>query len=52
MEDYKSLIEQYLQNVSSKQNRDNTKFWENANEPYLVERWRGRSVRKEIRHLL
>lgn len=47
MKDYKALLEQYLQNVNSKQNRDNKKYWENANEPYLAERWRGRSARKE-----
>jgi uroporphyrinogen-III decarboxylase len=46
MKDYKPLLEKYLQIVNSKQNQDNKKYWENANEPYLVERWRGRSTRK------
>jgi uroporphyrinogen-III decarboxylase len=47
MKNLKGLLEQYLKNVNSKENQGNKKYWENANEPYLVERWRGRSARRE-----
>jgi hypothetical protein len=47
MKEVKSLIEKYLEIVNSKQNQENKKYWENADEPYLVERWRGRSLRRE-----
>jgi len=47
MKEYKALLEKYLLIVNSKQNQDNRKYWENADEPYLIERWRGRSARKE-----
>lgn len=47
MEDLKALIEQYLNVVNSAENQKNKQYWENANEPYLAERWRGRSLRKE-----
>lgn len=47
MSEIKPLLEQYLKIVESKENQDNKKYWENADEPYLAERWRGRSLRKE-----
>lgn len=47
MKEVKSLVEKYLEIVNSKQNQENKKYWENADEPYLVERWRGRSLRRE-----
>jgi hypothetical protein len=47
MKEIKMLIEKYLEIVNSKQNQENKKYWENADEPYLVERWRGRSLRRE-----
>jgi len=47
MKDIKPLLEKYLEIVDSKQNQENKKYWENADEPYLAERWRGRSARKQ-----
>lgn len=40
------LLEKYLQIVHSDRNRENRKYWDNWNERYLVERWRGRSNRR------
>lgn len=39
------LIEKYLKIVNSQKNKENKKYWDNADERYLVERWRGRSNR-------
>ncbi|MDD5017424.1 MAG: uroporphyrinogen decarboxylase family protein [Eubacteriales bacterium] len=47
MEELKTLLEKYVNIVYSKQNQENKKYWENADEPFLAERWRGRSLRKE-----
>ncbi|MFH1006321.1 MAG: uroporphyrinogen decarboxylase family protein [Candidatus Latescibacterota bacterium] len=47
MREIKALLEHYLEIVHSKQNQENKKYWENADEPYLAERWRGRSLRRE-----
>lgn len=47
MKDIKPLLEKYLQIVNSKENQDNKKYWANADEPYLIERWRGISARRE-----
>ena len=47
MDDIKALLEQYIKVVDSAENQKNKQYWENANEPYLAERWRGRSLRKE-----
>ena len=46
-EKIKPLLEKYLEIVNSEENQNNRKYWENADEPYLAERWRGRSARKE-----
>jgi len=46
MKEVKPLLEKYLEIVNSRQNRENKKYWENADEPYLAERWRGRSLRR------
>ncbi|MDW7657878.1 MAG: uroporphyrinogen decarboxylase family protein [Bacillota bacterium] len=47
MQDIRQLLEQYVQIVESPRNQVSRKYWENADEPYLAERWRGRSRRKE-----
>ena len=39
------LIEKYLEIVDSPKNKENKKYWDNADERYIVERWRGRSNR-------
>jgi uroporphyrinogen-III decarboxylase len=44
MEDIRSLLESYLSVVGSKRNQANKQSWENADERYLHERWRGRSL--------
>ena len=41
------MLEKYLTIANSADNQNNKKYWENANEPYLIERWRGRSLRRE-----
>ncbi len=46
MNDIKPLLEKYLEIVDSEQNQNNKKYWENADEPFLAERWRGRSAVK------
>lgn len=46
MREIKSLLEQYLEIVNSDENKANIKYWDNAREPYLVERWRGISSRR------
>ncbi len=40
------LTNKYLDIVNSEKNRENKKYWDNADERYLVERWRGRSSRR------
>lgn len=47
MEDLKALLAKYSEVVNSAENQKNKQYWENANEPYLAERWRGRSLRRE-----
>ena len=47
MKDVRPLLDKYLEIVNSKQNQENKKYWENADEPYCAERWRGRSLRRE-----
>lgn len=47
MREIRPLLEAYLEIVNSRQNQENKKYWENADEPYLAERWRGRSLRRE-----
>ena len=46
MENISQLLEQYLAVVQSDKNQRNRIYWENADEPFLNERWRGRSARK------
>lgn len=45
-EDTKKLIERYLEIVESPKNKKNKEYWDNGDERYLIERWRGRSNRK------
>ena len=45
-DDIKPLLERYLEIVESPKNQNNRKYWDNADERYIVERWRGRSNRK------
>jgi hypothetical protein len=47
MKDVKPLLDKYLEIVNSKENQKNKLYWENSNEPYLAERWRGRSLKRE-----
>lgn len=47
MKEIKNLLEKYLEIVTSEENKNNMKYWENADEPFFYERWRGRSLRKE-----
>ena len=46
VEETKVLIERYLEITESAKNQKNREYWENADEPYLLERWRGRSARR------
>jgi uroporphyrinogen-III decarboxylase len=41
------LLQRYAEIADSERNQKNRQYWENSGEPYLVERWRGRSLRKE-----
>jgi hypothetical protein len=45
MRDCQELLARYQEIVHSPRNRQNRRYWENTEEPYLVERWRGRSLR-------
>lgn len=47
MKDIDTLLATYLGIVHSQRNQDNKRYWANADEPYLAERWRGRSLRRE-----
>ena len=47
MTDISMLLERYVEIVNCPKNQKNKKFWENSKEDYLVERWRGRSLRRE-----
>lgn len=46
MRNVNGLLDSYLEVVNSPRNRTNAEYWENAHEPYLLERWRGRSLRR------
>jgi uroporphyrinogen-III decarboxylase len=41
------LLQKYAEIADSERNQKNKQYWENSGESYLVERWRGRSLRKE-----
>jgi uroporphyrinogen-III decarboxylase len=41
------LLQKYAEIADSERNQKNGQYWENGAELYLVERWRGRSLRKE-----
>jgi hypothetical protein len=41
------LLQKYAEIADSERNQKNKRYWENGDELYLVERWRGRSLRKE-----
>ena len=42
MMELERLLERYLEIVESGENKENAKYWDNANEWHLIERWRGR----------
>ncbi len=46
MEEIRSLLDDYLAVVASERNQENRRYWANAGERYLHERWRGRSLRR------
>ncbi len=45
-DELKSLLEQYKTVVETPKNKSNREYWDNWDEPYLLERWRGRAKDK------